>query len=147
MPSLIDIVKETQRRATPLPNFEVGYTIQVNYRIIEGEKERVQAFVGVVLRKHLGDKNTDGTFTVRKVTQGHGVERIFPTHSPRIESIEILKKGKVRQARLYYLRELSGKAARIREKMSGTTKTKRAPLIEEVAKPNEATNPPVGEQS
>jgi len=113
----MQIVEQTQVR-TDLPEFRPGCTVRVNYRITEGNKERIQAFVGVVIRKHRGDANANATFTVRKVTQGFGVERVFPLHSPRIESLEVMKVGKVRRAKLYYLRKLRGKAARIPEKMS-----------------------------
>jgi len=117
MGSLMELVENSQLRED-IPEFRAGSTVRVNYRIIEGEKERIQAFEGVVIRKHLGDQNNKATFTVRKVTQGHGVERIFPLHSPRIESIKVLKVGIVRRAKLYYLRQRRGKAARIAEKIT-----------------------------
>lgn len=101
-----------------LPELRVGSNIRVNYRITEGNKERIQAFEGIVIGKHGGARNNKATFTVRKVTQGYGVERIFPLHSPRIESIEIIKIGKVRQSKLYYLRARKGKAARIKERIN-----------------------------
>lgn len=122
MNPLMKIVEDAQLRKG-LPEFRPGTTVRVNYRIIEGEKERVQAFEGVVIGKHLGDRNNKATFTVRKVTQGHGVERIFPLHSPRIESIKVLKVGRVRRAKLYYLRKLRGKAARIAEKITHRPKS------------------------
>lgn len=111
--NLLDSVEHSQLR-TDLPDFRVGDTVIVNVKIREGEKERVQAFEGIVIRKHRG--GTSGTFTVRKISYGIGVERVFPFHAPTIESIKIVSSGEVRQARLYYLRELRGKAARIREK-------------------------------
>ena len=117
MATPMEIVEQSQLREN-LPNFRVGSTVRVNYRIIEGNKERIQAFEGVVIRRHCGPRNNKATFTVRKVTQGYGVERIFPLHSPRIENIKVLKVGRVRRAKLYYLRERRGKAARIRERMS-----------------------------
>ncbi len=95
-----------------VPPFRVGDTVRVHFRIREGEKERVQVFEGVVIRRKNGSARS--TFTVRKVSYGVGVERIFPTHSPRIEKIEITARGHVRRARLYYLRELRGKKARLR---------------------------------
>ena len=104
-----------------LPEFPIGATVRVNLRIIEGEKERIQAFEGIVMRKHRGSKNLNATFTVRKTVQNYGVERIFLLHSPKIESIQVLKVGKVRRAKLYYLRDLRGKAARIREKVVNRT--------------------------
>ena len=97
-----------------LPNFGPGDTVKVHVKIKEGEKERIQAFQGVVISKHKG--STNATFTVRKVSYGIGVERIFPMHSPVIDRIEVLTKGRVRRAKIYYLRKLRGKAARIKEK-------------------------------
>ncbi len=95
-----------------LPAFRVGDTVAVHYLIREGNKERVQVFKGVVIRKTGG--GTGASFTVRKISYGVGVERIFPTNSPRIEKLEIAARGHVRQARLYYLRRLRGKKARLR---------------------------------
>lgn len=97
-----------------LPAFRPGDTVRVNVRVREGEKERLQAFEGVVIRRKGGGVNE--TFTVRKVSNGVGVERIFPLHSPVIADIEVVREGQVRRAKLYYLRNLSGKAARIRER-------------------------------
>jgi large subunit ribosomal protein L19 len=97
-----------------LPNFGPGDTVKVHVKIKEGEKERIQAFQGVVISKRKG--STNATFTVRKVSYGIGVERIFPMHSPVIDRIEVLTKGRVRRAKIYYLRKLRGKAARIKEK-------------------------------
>ena len=99
---------------TDLPAFRVGDTIRVNVRIREGEKERVQAFEGVCLRRHKA--GVTSTFTVRKMSSGIGVERIFPLHSPLIESITVVRSGRVRQARIYYMRNRFGKAARIKER-------------------------------
>jgi len=107
---------EDQHLRQDIPQIPVGAEVKVNYRIVEGEKERIQAFQGVVIKKHGGPGSTTSTFTVRKVSQGFGVERTFPLHSPRIESVTILREGRVRRAKLYYLRALSGKKARIREK-------------------------------
>lgn len=97
-----------------IPPFRIGDTVKVHVKIREGEKERVQVFEGVVIRHHRG--RMGATFTVRKVSYGVGVERIFPLHSPRIDKIDIIRRGRVRRSRLYYLRSLVGKAARIREK-------------------------------
>lgn len=97
-----------------IPDFRVGDTVRVHSRIREGDKERIQVFEGVVIRKHRGA--TNATFTVRKVSYGIGVERIFPLHSPLIDKIEVVRRGRIRRARLYYLRQRFGKAARIREK-------------------------------
>jgi len=112
---LIQWLEATQANKT-LPRIAVGDQVKVNYRIKEGEKERIQPFQGVVIRKHHAPGALTSTFTVRKVSQGFGVERIFPTNSPRIESIEVMRKGRVRRAKLYYLRGLKGKKARIRDK-------------------------------
>jgi large subunit ribosomal protein L19 len=105
---------ESEQLRTGLPDFRPGDTVRVYVKIVEGDKERVQPFEGVVLRKTRGGNRA--TFTVRKVSYGVGVERTFPLHSPRIERIEVMTRGHVRRARLYYLRELSGKAARIQER-------------------------------
>lgn len=107
---------ETQKEfmKDDLPDFRAGDTLRVNVRVREGEKERIQAFEGVCLgRKHGG---VNESFTVRKISSGVGVERIFPIHSPMIESIKVVRRGKVRRAKLYYLRNLRGKAARIKER-------------------------------
>ena len=113
----MEVTEQSQLRSE-LPDLRVGSNIRVNYRISEGNKERIQAFEGVIIGKHGGARNNKATFTVRKVTQGYGVERIFPLHSPRIESVEVLKVGKVRQSKLYYLRARKGKAARIKERIN-----------------------------
>jgi large subunit ribosomal protein L19 len=107
----MELVEREQLR-TDLPDFRVGDTVRVHVKIIEGEKERVQLFEGVVIRKKRGGIRS--TFTVRKISYGIGVERIFPTHSPRIDRMDILSRGKVRRGKLFYLRGLKGKAARIR---------------------------------
>jgi len=99
---------------TGLPNFNPGDTVAVHCKVVEGDKERTQIFEGVVLQRK--GNGISATFTVRKISDGIGVERIFPLHSPNIEKIDHLRQGKVRRARLYYLRELRGKAARITEK-------------------------------
>jgi large subunit ribosomal protein L19 len=95
-----------------MPGFRSGDTVKVHLRIVEGEKERVQIFQGNVIRVSRG--TTDATFTVRKISDGIGVERIFPLHSPFIERVELVSRGRVRRSRLYYLRDLKGKAARIK---------------------------------
>ena len=97
-----------------LPDFGPGDTVKVHVKIKEGEKERIQAFQGVVISKRKG--GTNATFTVRKVSYGIGVERIFPMHSPIIDRIEVITRGRVRRAKIYYLRKLRGKAARIKER-------------------------------
>ena len=108
-------------KVASFPEFKAGDTITVTYRIKEGDKERLQKFRGVVIQIK-GATPATRTFTVRKVASGVGVERIFPFESPFIESIELNKVGKVRRARIFYLRELSGKKARIKEKKSAIVK-------------------------
>ncbi len=98
-----------------VPEFKAGDTLKVHVKIKEGDKERVQLFQGIVMGRHGG--GTGATFTVRKMSQGIGVERVFPLHSPNIERIERIKIGSVRRAKLNYLRDLAGKSARIKEKM------------------------------
>lgn len=112
----MDVIRaiENEQMRMDIPDFKPGDTIKVHARIKEGDKERIQIFQGVVIRKRKG--GTGASFTVRKVSYGIGVERIFPMHSPSIDKIEIVSRGRVRRARLYYLRKLRGKAARIREK-------------------------------
>lgn len=105
---------EKEQMRIDIPDFKPGDTVRVHAKIKEGEKERVQVFQGVVIRRRKG--NTGATFTVRKISYGIGVERIFPLHSPVIDKVEVLTKGRVRRGRLYYLRNLRGKAARIKEK-------------------------------
>ena len=100
-----------------IPEFRVGDTVRVHTKISEGDKERIQIFEGVVIRKKRGQVNT--TFTVRKMSYGVGVERIFPLYSPRIDKIEVVTSGKVKRARLFYLRELQGKAARLQNREEG----------------------------
>ena len=104
---------EKEQMRMDIPDFRAGDTVKVHVKIKEGEKERIQVFEGIVIRKRQGASRA--SFTVRKVSYGVGVERIFPTLSPAIDHIEIVQRGKVRRAKLYYLRALKGKAARIRE--------------------------------
>ena len=116
MSDLIKLVEEEANEArTNIPEFAAGDTIVVHYRIKEGSKERIQQFQGTVLQRR--NPNTNGeTFTVRKVSNDIAVERVFPLLSPNVDKIEVLRRGRVRRARLFYLRGLQGKAARIREK-------------------------------
>ena len=109
----IEMLEKEQMRVD-LPPFSPGDKVRVHSRIKEGDKERIQVFEGVVIRKRKG--NTGATFTVRKISYGVGVEKIFPFHSPTIDKIKVISKGKVRRAQLYYLRKLRGKAARLKEK-------------------------------
>jgi large subunit ribosomal protein L19 len=104
---------EKEQMRMDIPEFRAGDTVKVHVKIKEGEKERIQVFEGIVIRKRQGASRA--SFTVRKVSYGVGVERIFPTHSPAIDHIEVMQRGKVRRAKLYYLRGLKGKAARIKE--------------------------------
>ena len=112
MEKIKQLEKEMMR--LDLPYFIPGDTVKVHVKIKEGEKERIQAFQGVVISKRKG--STNASFTVRKVSYGVGVERIFPLHSPIIDRIEVITRGRVRRAKIYYLRKLRGKAARIRER-------------------------------
>jgi large subunit ribosomal protein L19 len=107
---------ETEQLKTNIPDFSPGDTIVVQVKVIEGNRERLQAFEGVVIGKR--NRGLNSAFTVRKVSHGVGVERTFQTHSPLIDSVAVKRRGDVRQAKLYYLRELTGKAARIKEKLS-----------------------------
>jgi large subunit ribosomal protein L19 len=102
-------------RRQDLPEFGPGDTVRVSVKVVEGNRERVQIFEGLVIAMHAA-RQLDGTFTVRRVAHGIGVERIFPINSPRIEKVEVVRRGKVRRAKLYYLRERTGRAARIKEK-------------------------------
>jgi large subunit ribosomal protein L19 len=111
---ILDSIDKSQRRQATLPEFRPGDSIKVWAKIREGEKTRLQAFEGVCIRRV--SKGARSTFTVRKISYGVGVERIFPDNSPNIDKIEVIQRGKVHQSRLYYLRDLSGKAARIKER-------------------------------
>ncbi len=108
---------ENEQLRTGIPDFRVGDTVRVHYKIVEGDKDRIQVFQGVVLKRHRAGARS--TFTVRKVSFSVGVERIFLAHSPRIDKVEVVSKGVVRRSRLFYLRELSGKAARVRDAKDG----------------------------
>lgn len=112
MPVIIDEIEKEQLKAEK-PDFGVGDTVRVHVRVLEGEKERIQAFQGIVIAKRHG--GIRGTFIVRRVSHGVGVERTFLVHSPRVAKIEVIRKGKVRRAKLFYLREKIGKATRIKE--------------------------------
>ena len=110
-----EIIKsiENEQLKAEVPEFSVGDTVKVYGKIKEGNRERIQVFEGTVIKKQNGSNRT--TFTVRKLSNGVGVERIFPIHTPRVDKIEVVRYGKVRRAKLYYLRALQGKAARIKE--------------------------------
>ncbi len=111
--AVIEIIEKEHMRMD-LPQFGPGNTVRIHVKVREGGKERIQVFEGVIIRKRGGQSRA--TFTVRKVSYGIGVERTFPLHSPNIDRIEVISEGRVRRARLYYLRKLKGKAARIKEK-------------------------------
>ncbi len=108
---ITEITKEQLR--TDLPDFRPGDTVRVHVKVVEGTRERIQMYEGVVIKRRGG--GVSSTFTVRKISSGVGVERTFPVHTPKIAQLEVLRRGKVRRAKLYYLRDLRGKAARIKE--------------------------------
>ncbi len=117
------IARLTDERA--IPDFRPGDTVRVNYKVIEGARERIQAYEGVVIARR-GGSNLNASFVVRKISSGEGVERIFPLYSPNIAGIEVVRRGRVRRAKLYYLRERRGRAARIPERTRGVVRrTKR----------------------
>lgn len=117
----IDFVHGELTKKKDIPAFRAGDNVTVNYKIIEGNKERIQSFKGDVLKKQ--GSGATASFTVRKISDGVGVERLFPLYSPNIDSIIVNKKGRVRRAKLYYQRERSGKSARIKEKKRATVET------------------------
>lgn len=115
----VDVIKliEGQQLKENVTEFRPGDTVRVNFKVVEGGRERIQPFEGLVIKRRGGGLSE--TFTVRRVTYGIGVERTFPVHSPRLESVQVLRRGLVHQSRLYYLRERKGKAARVREQRRG----------------------------
>ena len=123
--------EQIARLGKDIPDFQPGDTVQVNVKVVEGERARVQAYEGVCIARSGGGLNE--SFTVRKISYGEGVERVFPVHSPMIDSIKVVRRGKVRRAKLYYLRERRGKSARIAErtdrsgKVEGDSKRSREP--------------------
>ena len=129
MSNIIDSIEKKQCR-NDIPSFKPGDTIRVHAKIIEGDKERIQVFEGVVISR--ANSGNRASFTVRKISYGVGVERVFPLHSPRIDKIEVVTSGRVRRAKLYYLRSLSGKAARIKGErvVTPVTKTVETPAAE-----------------
>ena len=110
---------EAENLRDDIPSFKVGDTVKVFVKVVEGDKERLQAYEGVVIARRNGSIRE--TFTVRKISFGVGVERTFPVHSPRIDHIEVIRRGKVRRAKLYYLRDLTGKSARVKEDIKART--------------------------
>jgi len=114
--SALDELRQAQMKdAKAIPKFKVGDTVKVHFRIVEGEKERIQIFEGTVISRK-GNEQPEASFTVRRVAYGEGVERVFPLHSPRVERVEVVRQGRVRRAKLYYLRDRVGKSARIRDR-------------------------------
>ena len=122
MTALDELKKAQLKPADKLPKFNIGDTVRGHFRIVEGEKERVQVYEGVVIGRK-GAESAEGRFTVRRVAFGEGVERVFPLHSPRIEKVEVTREAHARRAKLYYLRERSGKSARVKAKERSTKKT------------------------
>ena len=133
---ILESIDKSQRRATTLPEFRPGDSIKVWAKIREGEKTRLQAFEGVCIRRV--SKGSRSTFTVRKISYGVGVERIFPDNSPNIDKIEVIARGRVHQSRLYYLRDLSGKAARIKEREGSAEDRVTETVVEAAPAPAEA---------
>ena len=137
------IIKEVQNDLTEgveIPDFKAGDTVRVNVRIVEGANARVQAYEGLCIAR--SNDGLNSSFTVRKISHGEGVERIFPLYSPRLESIELVRRGVVRRAKLYYMRKLTGKAARIKEKRDFTNEVSEADKKEFAAAPAEAKEAP-----
>jgi len=123
----VNVVKEysskQRKNGDAIPQFSIGDTVRVHFRIVEGEKERIQVFEGVVIGRNYNE-SPNAMFTVRRVSFGEGVERVFPLHSPRVEKVQVTREGSVRRAKLYYLRERSGKAARVKAKGRSTAGAK-----------------------
>ncbi len=123
----MEIIKKLEQECmkTELPDFHVGDVVDVRVRIKEGEKERVQVFNGTVIKVKGGRKGIHGTFTVRRIVQGEGVERVFPFHSPTVEGVVVKRPGRVRRAKLYYLRDRVGKATKVKERRDETRRPKK----------------------
>ncbi len=125
--SLLEEVQQQQKKPKDkVPKFNVGDAVRVHFRIVEGEKERVQIFEGLVISRK-GGEGANARFTVRRVAHNEGVERVFPLHSPRLERVEVVREGRVRRAKLHYLRGLSGKAARVKGKPRSAASRKAGP--------------------
>ncbi|NWG47153.1 MAG: 50S ribosomal protein L19 [Alphaproteobacteria bacterium] len=129
--------EEIARLGKTIPEFAPGDTVKVNVKVVEGTRERIQAYEGVVIARNGGGLNE--SFTVRKISYGEGVERVFPIYSPLIDSIEVIRRGVVRRAKLYYLRERRGKSARIAEKQDRRGKTKGGKAAASAPAPEAAT--------
>ena len=142
--NLVDQIEHKEMKEAA-PEVRIGDTVRVHIRIVEGAKERVQVVEGLIIKMR-GSQNRK-TITVRKVSFGVGVERIFPLHSPRVEKVEVVKHSKVRRAKLYYLRELRGKAARLKEVRVQSTKTKKKSKKKSKAKDEAKVEAPVEEKA
>jgi large subunit ribosomal protein L19 len=129
---LVSRIEKAYLKSTT-PNFRVGDTVEVKVKILEGDKERLQSFVGTVIRRK--GRGIRENFTVRRIVEGEGVERVFPLHSPKIGDIVVQRKGKVRRARLYYLRDLTGKKGKVKERIAGGMEKKAAATDAPPAKP------------
>lgn len=140
---ILDSIEKGQSRSAALPAFRPGDSIKVWAKIREGEKTRLQAFEGVCIRRV--SKGSRSTFTVRKISYGVGVERVFPDNSPNIDKVEVVSRGRVHQSRLYYLRDLSGKAARIKERDNANVQGGSAGTAQAVAAPADAAPAADGE--
>ena len=125
--ALVNKVASAHKRATPLPSLAPGDTVRVQVKIREGEKERLQAFEGTIIAFH--NEGVGRTVTVRKVSFGHGVERIFPLNAPVVDKIELVRTGKVRRAKLYYLRDRVGKATKVKERRDEDTRQAASPRV------------------
>lgn len=125
MKTVVQEISNAQMKAKDaIPQFNIGDTVRVHFRIVEGEKERIQVYEGVVIARK-GGEGPNAKFTVRRVAFGEGVERVFPLHSPRVEKVQVTREASVRRAKLYYLRERSGKAARVKAKARSTKAQKK----------------------
>jgi large subunit ribosomal protein L19 len=136
----MNLLEEFERRQlrTSVPEFDIGDTIDVHVRIVEGDKQRIQIFTGTVIaRKNAGNRSA---FTVRRIVAGEGVERVFPLHSPWIERVEVKRRGRVRRAKLYYLRDRVGKSTKVRELIGGVPRRRKKPAMT-AAKPEPAPAP------
>ncbi|MBN2038960.1 MAG: 50S ribosomal protein L19 [Spirochaetes bacterium] len=138
----MDIIQSTEKRIMPLERaveFEIGDTVKVHYKIVEGNRERIQVYEGIVIA--INNKGISKTFTVRKISFDIGVERVFPVFSPRIDKIEVIRKGKTNRAKLYYLRERTGKSAKIKERRISTEKKAKNKADVIAAQPEQPVEP------
>ena len=117
MHALLKQVEQQSLRQEPLAPYNVGDSVEVSVKIKEGDKERIQVFSGTVIRKSRGHGSVNETFTVRRVVDGEGIERVFPVHSPNVAAVKVTREGRVRRAKLYYLRDRVGKATKVKEKV------------------------------